>query len=37
MYTIDMACHQHLKEPLPPCLQKEIEQIEKRQAAYGDR
>ena len=35
MYTIDMACHQHLNEPLPPCLQKEIEQIEKRQAAHG--
>ena len=34
MYTIDMACHQRLNEPLPPCLQKEIEQIEKRQAAH---
>ena len=30
MYTIDMACHQHLNEELPPCLKKEIEQIEKR-------
>ena len=35
MYTIDMACHQHLKEELPPCLKKEIEQIEKRQATHG--
>ena len=30
MYSIDMACHQHLKEELPPCLKKEIEQIESR-------
>lgn len=30
MYTIEMACHQHLKEPLPPCLQKEIEKLEKQ-------
>ena len=30
MYTIDMACHQHLKEELPPCLKKEIERIESR-------
>lgn len=30
MYTIEMACHQHLKEPLPSCLQKEIEKLEKR-------
>lgn len=36
MYSIEMACHQHLKEELPPCLKKEIEQIEKRQAVgYG--
>lgn len=35
MYSIDMACHQRLGEPLPPCLQKEIDQIEKRQAAHG--
>lgn len=32
MYSIEMACHQHLKEELPPCLKKEIERIEKRQA-----
>ena len=30
MYTIEMACHQHLKEKLPPCLQREIEKLEKR-------
>ena len=30
MYSIDMACHQHLKEGLPSCLQKEIERIESR-------
>ena len=30
MYSIDMACHQHLKEELPPCLKKEIERIESR-------
>ena len=30
MYSIDMACHQHLKEELPPCLKKDIEQIESR-------
>ena len=30
MYSIDMACHQHLKEELPACLKKEIEQIESR-------
>lgn len=29
MYTLDMACHQHLKEELPPCLKKEIEKLEK--------
>lgn len=28
MYTLDMACHQHLQEELPPCLKKEIERIE---------
>ena len=28
MYTLDMACHQHLQEDLPPCLKKEIERIE---------
>lgn len=28
MYTIEMACHKHLNEPLPPCLQKEIEKLE---------
>ena len=32
MYSIEMACHQHLHEALPPCLKKEIEQIEERQA-----
>ena len=30
MYSIDMACHQRLSEELPPCLKKEIEQIERR-------
>ena len=30
MYTIEMACHQHLKEKLPPCLQREIEKLEKQ-------
>ena len=30
MYSIDMACHQRLKEELPPCLKKEIERIESR-------
>ena len=30
MYSIDMACHQHLSEILPPCLQREIERIEAR-------
>lgn len=29
MYTLDMACHQHLKETLPASLQKEIDQLEK--------
>lgn len=37
MYTLEMACHQHLEEELPPCLKKEIDEIEKRQAAdYGE-
>lgn len=30
MYTLDMACHQHLQEELPDCLKKEIERIESR-------
>jgi len=30
MYTLDMACHQHLREELPPCLKKEIERIESK-------
>mgnify|MGYP000804160513 CR=1 FL=1 len=30
MYTLDMACHQRLKEELPPCLKKEIERIESK-------
>lgn len=30
MYTIDMACHKHLKEKLPPCLEREIEKLENR-------
>lgn len=30
MYTLDMACHQHLQEELPPCLMKEIERIESK-------
>lgn len=32
MYTLDMACHQHLKETLPASLQKEIDQLEKEAA-----
>ena len=28
MYTLDMACHQHLGEELPACLKREIERIE---------
>lgn len=32
MYTLDMACHQHLKETLPQSLQKEIDQLEKEAA-----
>ena len=31
MYTADMACHQHLDEPLPDSLQREIERIEQEQ------
>lgn len=30
MYTLDMACHQHLREELPSCLKKEIERIESK-------
>lgn len=30
MYTLDMACHQHLQEELPLCLKKEIEHIESK-------
>ena len=30
MYTVDMACHKHLKEELPPCLKKEIEKLENK-------
>ena len=30
MYTLDMACHQHLKEELPKSLKDEIESIESR-------
>ena len=30
MYSLDMACHQRLKEELPPCLKKEIERIESK-------
>lgn len=30
MYTIEMACHQHLAEELPLCLQKEIEHLENK-------
>lgn len=28
MYTLEMACHQHLQEQLPRCLQQEIEKLE---------
>ena len=28
MYTLDMACHKHLKEKIPASLQKEIERLE---------
>lgn len=30
MYTIEMACHQHLREELPASLKKEIERLEKK-------
>lgn len=30
MYSIEMACHQHLKEPLPSYLQKEIDKLEQQ-------
>ena len=30
MYTVDMACHQHLNEELPPCLIKEIKKLENK-------
>ena len=30
MYTLDMACHQRLQEPLPKDLQREIDQLEKK-------
>lgn len=30
MYSLDMACHQRLKDELPPCLKKEIERIESK-------
>lgn len=30
MYTLDMACHQHLQEEVPSCLKKEIERIESK-------
>lgn len=29
IYTLDMACHKHLKNKLPDSLQREIEQLEK--------
>ena len=31
MYTLEMACHQHLREQLPQDLLKEIERIEREQ------
>ena len=31
MYSVDMACHQHLEEPLTPAIAREIERIEKEQ------
>ena len=31
MYTLEMACHQHLCEPLPKDIVKEIERIEREQ------
>ena len=33
MYTLEMACHQHLSEPLPESIVKEIERIEREQSA----
>lgn len=30
MYSVEMACHRHLDEELPGCLQREIEEIETR-------
>ena len=30
MYTLEMACHQHLQEKLPASLEKEIEELEKQ-------
>ncbi len=30
MYTIDMACHQHVDGELPPCLRREVAQLEQR-------
>lgn len=30
MYTIEMACHRHLSETLPPCLIKEIQHLENK-------
>ncbi len=33
MYTLEMACHQHLQEEIPEKLVKEIERIEKEQNA----
>ena len=31
MYSVEMACHQHLQEPIPNSLLREIERIEKEQ------
>ena len=31
MYTLEMACHKHLEEPLPKSLKEEIARIEKEQ------
>ena len=31
MYTLNMACHQHLKEPLPADLQREIDRLEQKE------
>ncbi|MBQ8224260.1 MAG: NADH:flavin oxidoreductase [Bacteroides sp.] len=30
MYSLEMACHQHMDDQLPPCLRKEIEKLEKK-------